>query len=221
MQQGTRPFDFGLKVDSARFEQVAENGYQVNSSRYISEAWTLFRAHAAECVAYTLVLFLITAVLSLFDMFGSLLLATVTTPLYAGFAVVALKNRQGAGFVFSDLFGGFGYLLPLLLAGLMMWLLVTIGMFLLVLPGIYLAVAYMFTVPLIVDYRMEFWQAMETSRKIITRNWFSLFGFVLLLAVINLGGALVFGIGLLVTIPLTAFAGVMAYCDIVGEHERM
>ncbi|WP_232319728.1 hypothetical protein [Prosthecochloris sp. HL-130-GSB] len=103
----------------------------------------------------------------------------------------------------------------------MMWLLVTIGVFLLVLPGIYLAVAYMFTVPLIVDYRMEFWQAMETSRKIITRNWFSLFGFVLLLAVINLGGALVFGIGLLVTIPLTAFAGVMAYCDIVGEHERM
>ncbi|MBF0585721.1 hypothetical protein INT08_00355 [Prosthecochloris sp. N3] len=218
MEQGARPFDTGLKIDPARFDRVVAGGYSVNAGEYLRQGWELFRAHAAESVVYTLLVFLVTAVVSMFDVFGSLLLSVVTAPLYAGFVVVALKGSSDERFVFSDLFQGFNYFLPLVVSALMMWLFVALGFVLLVLPGVYLVVSYLFVVPLIVDYHMEFWQAMETSRKIITANWFSMFVLLLLLSVINIFGALVFGIGLLVTVPLTAFSLVMAYRDIVGGH---
>ena len=91
-------------------------------------------------------------------------------------------------------------------------------MALLLLPGIYLAVGYMLTTFLVIDHRMEFWQALETSRKIVTKNWFAFFGFSFVLFFINLLGALVFGAGLLVTIPVTACATAIAYREIIGLY---
>ena len=89
-------------------------------------------------------------------------------------------------------------------------------MLLLILPGIYLAVAYILTVPLIIERKLGFWDAMEASRKIVTKRWFSFFGFGLLLLLINIVGALLCGIGLLVTVPVTYAAIVSAYENIVG-----
>ena len=57
---------------------------------------------------------------------------------------------------------------------------------------------------------------MEVSRKIITKDWFSMFSFVLLLCFINLGGILLLIIGLLFTAPLTGCAMIATYEDIVG-----
>lgn len=57
---------------------------------------------------------------------------------------------------------------------------------------------------------------MEASRKIITKNWFSMFGFILILGVINIAGILSLIIGLLFTAPLTECAMIAAYEDIVG-----
>ena len=65
---------------------------------------------------------------------------------------------------------------------------------------------------------MEFWQALETSRKIISKNWFAFFGFSFALFAINLLGMLAFGVGLLVTIPVTACAAAIAYKEIVGLY---
>ena len=50
----------------------------------------------------------------------------------------------------------------------------------LVLPGLYLFVAWVFSVPLVADRRLEFWSAMELSRKVVTRVWFEMFGLVVL-----------------------------------------
>jgi len=83
-------------------------------------------------------------------------------------------------------------------------------------PGIYLGVAYSFTTALIVDRKFDFWEAMETSRKVISKRWFSFFGFVLVLVLINIVGALLLGVGLLFTIPLTMCAIAAAYQDILG-----
>lgn len=218
MEPGAQPFDFGRKVDAHLFDRVIDDGYEVNMSDYISEAWDFFKAHAAEFSGFTLILFLLTAVLSKLDIFGSIALTAVMSPLYAGYVIVTLKKIQGEAFRFSDFFQGFNSFLPLVFAGFLAGILVTIGMVLFLLPGIYLAVGYMFTTALIVDYRMDFWQAMETSRRIVTKNWFSLFVFGLLLALINLLGVLAFGIGLLVTIPVSACAAVLAYRDIAGVH---
>jgi uncharacterized membrane protein len=57
---------------------------------------------------------------------------------------------------------------------------------------------------------------MESSRKLISKNWFSFFAFALALFAINILGALLLGVGLLVTIPLSFCAIASAYADIVG-----
>jgi hypothetical protein len=47
-------------------------------------------------------------------------------------------------------------------------------------------------------------------------RWFSFFAFFLVFVLINLGGALLLGLGLLVTVPFTSCAWVAAYADIFG-----
>jgi len=77
-----------------------------------------------------------------------------------------------------------------------------IGFLLLILPGIYLSIAYVFTLPLIVDKEMDIWDAMETSRKAVTKHWFKVFGLFILLSLIMALGALALGIGLIWAVPL-------------------
>ena len=219
MEPGAQPFDFGRKVDPKTFEKLIEEGYEVDPSKYLKDGWELFKSRAGEFIVFALIFFVAVAGLSRLAMFGSLAVSVVSSPLYAGFIIVVFMLFKGETVQFGDFFKGFHFFLPLVLASFVTSILVTIGMVLLVLPGIYLMVSYMFVSMLIVDYHMEFWQAMETSRKIVTKNWFSLFVFFLVLVAINLLCALALGIGLLVTGPLSTCAVCCAYRDIVGLHE--
>ena len=51
----------------------------------------------------------------------------------------------------------------------------------LLIPGIYLWVAFKFTLPLVIDKGLDFWTAMQISRKMISRHWWKFFGLSLLL----------------------------------------
>ncbi len=82
--------------------------------------------------------------------------------------------------------------------------------------GYALRVFYAFAFPLILDRKLEFWPAMELSRRIISKRWGALLLLLLVTDLINLGGALLFLIGLLVTVPLTQCILAVAYEDIVG-----
>ncbi len=90
-----------------------------------------------------------------------------------------------------------------------------VGIILLI-PAIYLGVAYSFSIPLIMDKQINFWPAMETSRKLLTKKWFPYFGFSIVLGLINLGGFLACCIGVIFTAPLTICAVAAAYENIVG-----
>ncbi len=78
-------------------------------------------------------------------------------------------------------------------------------------PMIFLTVNWMFTLPLIVDKRLEFWPAMQTSWKMVRKHWWQLFGLVLLVGLINLGGLLLCCVGLLFSVPLGCAAMMYAY----------
>ena len=90
----------------------------------------------------------------------------------------------------------------LALAGLMIYIMTYIGFVLLILPGIYLTISYVFTLPLIADKGMDIWEAMELSRKSVTKHWFKVFGLFFLLSLIMALGALALGIGLIWAVPL-------------------
>ncbi|MEI8103041.1 MAG: hypothetical protein WCG61_05905 [Chlorobium sp.] len=206
-------FDFGVKVDPGLFDNKC---CTVDIQSYLRQGWVMFRGHVGEFVGFTLVIFVVWLVTALFDAGSSLLFSSVAAPFYAGYSVAAFRYASGQPLQFSDFFRGFNYFLPLFLASLASTLLVTVGFVLLLLPGLYLAIGYMFTTFLVIDYRMEFWQAMEVSRAIISRNWFSFLGFAVVLFALNIFGALAFGIGLLITVPVTSCAAAIAYKEIVG-----
>jgi hypothetical protein len=81
---------------------------------------------------------------------------------------------------------------------------------------VYLSVSYVFAIPLVVGKRMQFWPAMEASRKLIGKKWFSFFGFTFVLFIIYLLGAFCCGIGIIFTIPVCLCAIAAAYEGIIG-----
>ncbi len=209
-------FDFGVKVDPNLFERAGDATTSINIQQYLQQAWQMFRENIGAFLGFTLTLFAVWLATSMVDAGSSLVFSSVAAPFYAGYSIVAFKIMLQQPFQFSDFFRGFNYFLPLFLTSLASSILVGIGFIFLLIPGIYLAVSYMFTTFLVIDYHMEFWQAMEISRKIISRNWFAFLLFALVLCCINLLGALAFGIGLLVTLPVTSCAVAIAYKEIVG-----
>jgi uncharacterized membrane protein len=94
-----------------------------------------------------------------------------------GLCLVFLKRIRGTPSSVSEVFSGFSQgFSQLLLAGLVSLLLSGIGLVFCLVPGLFLFVAWTFCVPLVADKRLEFWSAMELSRKVVTRVWFQVFG---------------------------------------------
>lgn len=126
----------------------------------------------------------------------------VLMPLIVGIIMLAINYSRGESIEFKSIFNYYHLTGKLALAGLMIYIMTVIGFVLLILPGIYLTIAYIFTLPLIADKGMDVWEAMELSRKEVTRHWFKVFGLFLLLSLIMALGALVLGIGLIWAVPL-------------------
>jgi len=126
----------------------------------------------------------------------------ILMPLIAGVIMLAIKYSRDESIEFKSIFGYYHLTGKLSLAAIMIYIMTIIGFILLIVPGIYLSIAYIFTLPLIVDKGMDVWEAMELSRKTVTKHWFKVFGLMFILSVAMLLGTLVFGIGLIWAVPL-------------------
>jgi hypothetical protein len=83
-------------------------------------------------------------------------------------------------------------------------------------PLIYISIAYGWSVFFVYFHNMQPWEAMEASRKLITKKWFTFFGFNFVLGLILLGGLLVFIVGIIYALPVIIIAGYLSFEDIVG-----
>lgn len=140
-------------------------------------------------------------------------------PFMAGIAMLGVRRAVDLPISYQEAFAYFAYVSPLVIAGVLMSILMTLGFLLLIIPGIYLSVAYMFTVPLVVEKNLSAWQAMETSRKAVTRHWFKFFFTLLILGIIFVLSAIPLGLGLIWTYPmLVAVMGIL-YRDTFGVQQ--
>jgi len=126
----------------------------------------------------------------------------VLMPLIVGVIMLAINYSRGEPIAFQSIFNYYRITGRLSLAALLVYIMTVIGFVFLLLPGIYLSIAYIFTLPLIADKGMDVWEAMELSRKAVTKHWFKVFGLFLLLSIIMALGALALGIGLIWAVPL-------------------
>jgi hypothetical protein len=129
------------------------------------------------------------------------ILGALATPLIMGLQMMCVRRALGAAVSFSTAFDYFPRAGTAIVAALLVFLLTAAGLALLIIPGIYLAVAYELTTALVCDQKLSAWQAMETSRRAITHQWWSVFGLGLLVALLTGLSALGLLIPLIWTVP--------------------
>ena len=146
--------------------------------------------------------------------------APVYVVLMAGLMKYFLNLIRGEPATIGDAFAGFGPMIgQLILLGLVMNLLVLIGFALCVIPGIFLQVAWLFAMALVIDRRMNFWDAMELSRKMVCKHWFIVFAFLVVYSLVVMAGVIACCIGILVTIPIGLGAWMYAYETIFSRPQ--
>lgn len=91
---------------------------------------------------------------------------------------------------------------------------------LLLVPAAYFGVSYSWSLPLVWFNNMKPWPALEASRKLIGKQWFMMFLFLLVSGLIAASGAILLGIGLLFTAPAMSLAHYAAFADITKLNEE-
>jgi predicted Ser/Thr protein kinase len=152
---------------------------------------------------------------------GSLLGLVVSGPLLGGLYLFLLKKIRGEKATVDTAFSGFSNrFLHLFLASFVSLVLIALGFMCLILPGLYLLVAWTFALPLVIDKGLDFWSAMELSRKIVSRHWWKFFGFAIILLLLKLAGIVVFIIGFFIVAPIAKASLMYAYEDLFGAAGR-
>ncbi len=200
--------------------QVADRGVTLDFLGCYERSWTLLKANFWPLVGVTLLICVMHAVLIGVDRQGLHLIDTLFSGVIgAGSLYYTLLKARGQPAELGDAFAGFTRaFLTLLVIAIVKGLLVTLGVLCLILPGIYLAVAYSFTALVAVDKRLGFWETMELSRRVVTRNWWPVFALCLLAIPVLLVGVLALGVGIFVAIPLIVGAFVYAYEDLFSSR---
>ncbi|MFK8042467.1 hypothetical protein [Congregibacter sp.] len=164
----------------------------------LRDGWALYKQEPWLLSGATILLGVICGVVGLIPFAGAL----VYPPLLAGLYSMIIRLERGETITISNLFDGFQFFVPLIIASILMSIFISIGLFLLVLPGLYLVIVYGFTNLMIIDKKMDFWPAMEASRKLIHANFWSYTVLLLVLMVICVAASIPMGLGLIVAVPL-------------------
>ena len=187
----------------------------IDISSALSRGWALVRDNMAVLVGASVLGWLVAVGLAFVPILGWV----VGFVLLGGLDYMFIRRIRGEDVQIGDVFAGFNLaLLNLAMAGLVKWLLTSLGLLLCILPGIYLAVGYVFVFPLVVDKKMDFWPAMEVSRKVVHEHWWSTFALVIVLALVAFAGFLICGVGALITIPVSSAALMYVYEDLFGAR---
>jgi hypothetical protein len=167
---------------SAWSAEVLAQQPEVRIGRCLGQSWALLTDNFGVLFGATAVVWLITLICQFTPLVGGVVNWLIQGVLYGGLYLIFLNRIRGRAASVGDVFAGFSFgFVQLMLAGFLTELLSTIGLACcLVLPGLYLFVAWTFSVPLVADKRLEFWSAMELSRKVVTRVWFEVFGLLVL-----------------------------------------
>ena len=151
----------------------------------------------------------------------------LTMPLCAGVFSLILRRvgYEEKTYGYLSIFSQYKKTLKLVGVYLLTTLLIIVGFMLFVVPGVYLTVAYVMAFPLITERDMGVWQAMEVSRKAVSKKWFKHF-ILLFLSVITVSvtAVITLGIGLVRVLPFWTIAYTVLYRNMfseVGQIEKI
>jgi hypothetical protein len=205
----------------------------------LARSWQLVRTQLGLLIAAVAIVMVILVGIDLVPILGGLISVVIYGPLVAGLCLLFIKLIREEPASLQDVFAGFSeFFVPLMLGGMVMSIMTLAGgiLFLVawffhrfipapmvvlmavagIVPMIYLRVSWIFTLPLMIDKHLEFWPAMELSRKTVSRHWWPVFGLLLVAGLIACIGFAFCLVGGLVTLPIFYGALMYAYEDIFG-----
>ena len=165
-------------------------------------------------IVWTLVYALGAAVLAM------IVIGIIVIPAWmAGYLEVMKKLYHGENVEFGDFLKHMNKLGNLWVAFILVYLGIAIGSMLLVLPGIAVAILWSMTFFLIIDRDMDAISAMKASWERVKEEFWMMLALVLVLAIINSIGGMLFGVGVLLTMPFMMFVMWAAYYVLFPKTE--
>ena len=134
-----------------------------------------------------------------------------------GATVIALKLARGHHAKYADLMPQMRLAWRYFLASLLVGLIVVCGLILLIIPGIYLILRFSMTRFAVVD-GAGVNESLSLSTKLTGGVKWHLLGFFVVLILLNIVGALLLLVGLLVTMPVSMLAAAHVYLKLKGRH---
>lgn len=214
LPENTNQSNTNFYPEKRTLEEALAYDYDFSITDVLAQAWS--KTHGIKLVFFVafLIITIFNTIATVFleivpDQMALILnifLTVAMSGLSASFATIALKHLRGEKRI--DVIQCFQSLpnvyITLVIAAVISTLFVIFGFFLLIIPGIYLSVCYCLIQWIIVDNPgITVWQALEASRKLVTRHWFKFFGLFIVLTLILIVSIIPLGIGLIWTFPLT------------------
>jgi uncharacterized membrane protein len=181
-------------------------GLVARPGHWVGAGWELVKADIGNYVLMGLI----------FVVLNAMVPVILQGPLMVGFHIFVIKRMMGQNAEFADLFKGFNFFVPALVASLVISVFTFGASLLCLIPGLVVAAMYKFTYLFIVDKRMDFWPAMQASHNVVKSDYFGFTMFLLLMVLVNLLGVICCVVGLLITIPISVAAITVAYGELVG-----
>lgn len=147
------------------------------------------------------------------QLFQTILSIAVNGFFLGGMVRMAAKQLRGLPIRTLDLFEVVDILPQLMLASFLVSLATLVGLSICIVPGLILAGLLMFTVPLVVDGRLEATAAFRRSFRALQGEWLSATFFHMLAGMAAGLGLLLCGVGVVLTAPLYALSITALYRD--------
>jgi hypothetical protein len=166
----------------------------------LAEAWRLF---TGDFVLYFLAGLLLIVV-------SGVSLGLLSGPMTVGFIMLIERRRRGEPASATDIFDGFSFFGPSVIASILIAVGIVIGFLFFVLPGLLFGLAMIFTYPAITIDNETATGGMAKSVSILTENFaLSAMFLIIVAALAALGGAI--GIGIVLTLPFNLILITLAY----------
>lgn len=187
----------------------------------LSFGWKTFKARPWLFVGSSLIYAAIQLVLGwaeavLPGFIGTILNVAVGTLLALGLMTLYLKAHDSlSGASFKDMWNPkpfWKYLVTSFVIGA----LVFAGIILLIVPGVILGLAFSFAPYIVIEKKVWTMAALKESWRLTKGQWWKLFLLGLVIALMNIIGAFLLLVGLLVTAPISVLAMVHAYRTLAG-----
>lgn len=179
-EQDTRPPDVGFRLPPGDDEPAGQEGPHARATlaperldpvSCFQRAWPVLQLDLPVLVGWTLLASIITGVAGMAPRIGLGVAFLVDQLLRGGLYVLFLSRMRGqpvSPMQAASIVGAVS--VTIVVAAIAQVTLSLLGLIALIVPGIYLIVCYAFVVPVIVDRKLPFWEAMELSRTTVHRQ---------------------------------------------------